>query len=338
MFTYEILKLRCNPFPRVPVPSYPPKVTYDAQGIVGRILQEALLAYETGATNAVVIVGPYGSGKTHYMLAALAAIRTKLSNSLPLYVPSPGSSILTVHRALIEAFGPIKLASLAGDNSHGLDRILKLLNNEEYSSIAYAWLSGDAIEGKYRYKLGLGTKLDAFSSVILLSEIITRFYEKEKGLCVLFLDEIESILGLSVVKRDLYFASLRKLFDLAPRGLLVVLSATPAGWDAILSDAYALARRVSRNVIFLKPLTFDQAKELLRLYLSSAGGEQDVFTEEAIEELCKVSNGIIGEFIKLAGLALDTAASRGLNRVNREIIVEALSVYSGLENILGAKP
>jgi type II secretory pathway predicted ATPase ExeA len=333
----EMLKLSCNPFPRIPVPSYPPKVTYDAQGIVDRILQEALLTHDTGATNALVIVGPYGSGKTHYMLAALAAIKNKFSNALPVYVPSPGSSILTVHKALIEALGPIKLASLAGDSDHGLDRILKLLNNEEYSGIVYTWLSGEAVEGKYRYKLGLGTKLDAFSSVILLSELISRFYEKEKGLCALFLDEIESILGLPVVKRDLYFASLRKLFDLAPRGLLVVLSATPAGWDAILSDAYALARRVSRNVIFLKPLTLDQARELLRLYLSSSGGKQDIFTDDAIEELCKASNGIVGELIKLAGLALDTAVSKGSNYVNREIVVEALSVYSGLEGILGAK-
>jgi hypothetical protein len=271
------------------------------------------------------------------MLAALAAIKNKFSNALPVYVPSPGSSILTVHKALIEALGPIKLASLAGDSDHSLDRILKLLNNEEYSGIVYTWLSGEAVEGKYRYKLGLGTKLDAFSSVILLSELISRFYEKEKGLCALFLDEIESILGLPVVKRDLYFASLRKLFDLAPRGLLVVLSATPAGWDAILSDAYALARRVSRNVIFLKPLTLEQARELLRLYLSSAGGKHDIFTDDAIEELCKASNGIVGELVKLAGLALDTAVSKGSNYVNREIVVEALSVYSGLEGILGAK-
>jgi type II secretory pathway predicted ATPase ExeA len=326
-----------NPFPRIPVPTYPPRITYDPQGVVSRILQEAELARETGSTSAVVIVGPYGSGKTHFMLAALAAIRAEMDNAVAVYVPSPGSSVLTLHKAVLEALGPAKLASLARDANNGLDRVLKLLNDEEYGGVVYNWLSGEAVEGKYRYRLGLGTKLDAFACVMLLSELVTRFYEKEGGICAIFLDEVESILSLPPVKRDSYFSSLRKLFDLAPRGLLMVLSATPAGWDAILSDAYALARRVSRNVIFLKPLTGEQARELLRLYVSSAGIGRDVFDDEAVEELYKASNGVVGELVKLAGLALDVAISKGLDHVDREAVIEALSMYSGLESVLGAK-
>lgn len=331
------LRVPRNPFPRIPVPTYPPRITYDPQGVVRRILEEAELTLETGSANAVVIVGPYGSGKTHLMLAALAAIKAKMSNALAVYVPSPGSSILTVHKAVLEMLGPTKLASLARDANHGLDKILKLLNDEEYGGVVYTWLSGEAVEGRHRYKLGLGTKLDSFSCVMLLSELITRFYEEERGICAIFLDEVESILSLPLVKRDLYFSSLRKLFDLAPRGLLMVLSATPAGWDAILSDAYALARRVSRNVIFLRPLTSEQAKELLRLYMSSVGIGQDVFSDDAVEELYKASSGVVGELVKLAGLALDVAITNGLDRVNRDAVVEALSMYSGLEAALGEK-
>jgi len=325
---YSLLGLKTNPFPRVPIPSYPPQVTFDTQGIVKRILWEAQYTCETGITNVVVIVGPYGSGKTHYMLAAVA----KLENAhdvLTVYVPSPGKSVLTLHRAYIEALGPDRLSKLAcGDDR--VDRVLRLLEDEEYAKIVYAWLSGDAVEGRYRYKLGLGTKLDAFSSVKLLSDLVNRLYSR--GITsLIFLDEVESILSLQPYQRELYFSALRRLLDLTPRGLFLALSVTPAGWDAILSSAYALARRVSRNVIFIKPLSLEEAGEVLKLYVKAAGGDPRIFTPDAIEELYKASNGIVGELVKFAGLALDLAALKGVKRVDREVVMEALSIYGGLE-------
>ena len=325
---YSFLGLKTNPFPRIPIPSYPPQVTLDTQGVVKRILWETRYTFETGITNVVVVVGPYGSGKTHHMLAAIADLE-KVHNVLTVYIPSPGKSVLTLHRAYIEAVGSDRLSELASGNDK-VDRVLRLLEDEEHAKIVYAWLSGDAVEGKYRYKLGLGTKLDEFSSVKLLSDLINRLYSR--GITsLIFLDEVESILSLQPYQREIYFSALRRLLDLTPRGLFLALSVTPAGWDAILSSAYALARRVSRNVIFIKPLSLEEAGEVLKLYVRTAGGDPSIFTPDAVEELYKASNGIVGELVRFAGLALDLAALKGMRRVNREVVMEALSIYGGFD-------
>jgi|GEM_PF-1233346 len=325
---YASLGLKVNPFPRIPIPDYPPSVTYDPQGVLTRIIREVHYTLETGVSNAVVVVGPYGSGKTHYMLAVIAELE-KLPSAFPIYVPSPGKSVLMVYRAYVEALGPAGLSKLA-DGNDNVSRLLRLLEDEEYSRLVYAWFCGEAVESKYRYRLGLGRKLDDISGVKLLSELIRRLYRRGV-VSLLFMDEVESILDLQPYRRELYFSSLRRLIDLTPHGLFIAFSVTPAGWDAMLSSAYALARRVSRNVVFIRPLTLEETRELLRLYLSRAGGNPQLFTDDAIEELYKASNGVVGELLKLAGLALDAAAMRRASRVDRDSVLEALSVYGGVE-------
>jgi len=324
MYTHS--RLAINPFPRISIPEYPPRVTFDPQRILEKIKKEALYTINTKFSNTFVIVGPYGSGKTYYMLKALSEL-SRLENVLAVYIPSPGKSIMTVHRAFIEALGTGGLLKLAGDDDQ-LGRLLKLLGDEEHGRLVYAWLCGEAIESSFRYKLGLGERLDDATGVRLLSELISRLWRR--GITtLLFLDEVESILELQPYKREPYFSSLRRLIDLTTRGLFLTFSVTPAGWDAMLNYAYALARRISRNVVFIRPLTLEEAKELISRYLAEVENGSQIFTSKAVEELYRASNGVTGELLKLAGLALDVAISKGANYVDRDAVVEALSIYGG---------
>lgn len=327
---YAQLGLKANPFPRIPIPEYPPPVTYDPQGILKKVLQEARYTIETGMSNTFVIVGPYGSGKTHYMLAAVSEL-SKLGEGLVVYVPSPGKSILTMQKAFVETLGPTGLSKLV-EGGDRVSRLLELLGDEKYGSFVYAWFCGEAVESKYRYRLDLGRGLDDIMGVKLLSELIGRLHRR--GIATLFfVDEVESILDLQPYRRELYFSSLRRLIDLTPHSLFITLSVTPAGWDAMLSSTYALARRVSRNVAFIRPLTLEEARELLYTYLSRAGVNSQLFTERAIEELYKASNGVAGELLKLAGLALDATVAKGASYVERDSVLEALSTYGGVEGV-----
>ena len=130
-----------------------------------------------------------------------------------------------------------------------------------------------------------------------------------------------------------------------PRNLSVIFACTPAGWDEILGGAYALARRISRNVIYLENLDDSRVETVISGYVSKYRVEDEEkrktisstidegsfgifpFAKSAIPELMRLSQGNIGEIIKYSNVAIDRALMSQRSYIDGNTLNELLSEY-----------
>jgi len=170
---------------------------------------------------------------------------------------------------------------------------------------------------------------------------------RKAGFCLvtLLIDELETVNELDILRRQKLFNAFRHLLDDNPRNLSVVFACTPAGWDEILGSAYALARRISRNVIYLESLDEKKVEAVLSGYISRYRIEDETrikaltptidkdsidifpFTKSAITELLRVSQGNIGEIIKLSNVAIDRALMSQRACIDNNALNELLPEY-----------
>jgi len=106
---YSKLFLQQNPFPAIGVPDEFPKITVDREDIKRRFQNVISEVVTTNKTIITVMVGEYGSGKSHlfkvFRNSVNAQLLTKETGALAVYVKSPGEEFSDFFFALIDGIG-----------------------------------------------------------------------------------------------------------------------------------------------------------------------------------------------------------------------------------------
>ena len=107
--------------------------------------------------------------------------------------------------------------------------------------------------------------------------------------------------------------------------IFFVLVALPGLRESLGRPAYASVAQHIADRIRIEPLSKDEAAEYLRHQVRIAGGEPSrIFDEEAIAMLSTASDGIPRVLNSTAALALELVAESGGDRVDVEVVMEAL--------------
>ena len=357
VLNYEKFILTQNPFPYVSVPDDEPSVFFDQEKALKTLTHVAESAYSTEFSNHAVVVGPYGSGKSHTLKYIARYVNKQLAKSpkkrsIAFYIPHPGAGILDIYRTIIAEMGPTsisKLSSHIDDKSHyqfELHRSLRVMSQSTPDTLnAWRWLTGERLDIENRNRLGVGRNIDDAYANQVFKQLMLLLRKAGYCLVTLLIDELETVNELDILRRQKLFNAFRHLLDENPRNLSVVFACTPAGWDEILGSAYALARRISRNVIYLESLDEKKVETVLSGYLSKYRISDDEktkalkstidkdsydifpFTESAITELLRLSQGNIGEIIKFSNIAIDRALMSQRSCIDNNTLNELLPEY-----------
>jgi len=347
---YSRYFLTKNPFPYVSIPG-DSNITYvDQEQARSTLLDVIASVCHTGLSNHAVVVGPYGSGKSHTLKYIAQTINQKKicgdSRALVCYIPQPGSSLLDVHRQTLTELGFEVISSLGKhiDNKQMFDsevyRVIRLLNQStEEKLAAWRWLTGERLDISLRNKIGVSKNLDDESALLVLKQILHLLQEDGYRLLCLLIDELETVNELILMKRQKLFNGLRHLIDNAPRNLSLIFGCTPAGWDEILENAYALARRLSRNIVYLERLNPEKIAQVVSRYIqpyrirttelrtlilknnpSSRELAQQLelfpFKPSVLPEMFRLSRGNIGELLKYCNIAVDRGLHKGFDYID----------------------
>lgn len=91
---YSRFCLTMNPFPATPIPEEIPPITVDREAIIGHFQDIVANAYQDSRITVTVIVGDYGSGKSHLLKLFKRSVNSKLMSAeqgcLAVYVRTPG--------------------------------------------------------------------------------------------------------------------------------------------------------------------------------------------------------------------------------------------------------
>ena len=317
---YTKLGLLSNPFPRIPVPMEKNSVLID----VGRkfsLLRKLFLQTMTSGNSIVTsLIGPYGSGKTHYLKALFKAAKEN-RRSLTIYVDSPGADFFTIYKRALREIGLTVLNTM---KSKIVEYALKIMRTN--FELGYSWLLGEKLTYKERMKLNIRTNLSQEDAVDTLAEIIKTLFDKYGKITVILIDELETILDLTVRRKQKYLNNLRKFIDKTHRGLFMVLACTPAGWDTIVSSNPALVRRVSR-IIYLENATFEEMRHIINGYLHKymIDNSREIINDDVLRQVLEITDGNVGETLRLLSIIIDEAASNGISEINVEFVKKVLS-------------
>ena len=106
---YELFFLKRNPFPAVGVPGEDPHITVDRREEIARFQNVVAELLDAGTVIITVLVGDYGSGKSHLLKLFKYNINTQLlsteDGALAAYVKSPGEDFREFLLGLVEDLG-----------------------------------------------------------------------------------------------------------------------------------------------------------------------------------------------------------------------------------------
>ena len=248
----------------------------------------------------------------------LKLIQKQLKNKTrAVYISTPGTSFLNIYQKVIEAIIREDYSSLQKTLPPHISNTVQSIP-EEHSKYAHFWLKGNKLSYKIRNKLGIGSNLNPYEAI----EILSNYLKNTDTVHAILLDEFEAILDLPTLPRQKYISQIRQLIDSATVNLCLIIATTPAGWTEVVEKHYALARRLAGTVLYLQSLNLEQAIELVNLYLGNT--ERKIFTKEAIREILQASQGNIGEFLRLAAITVDYAADRNAEKIDANLAKEAL--------------
>ena len=357
ILNYKRLLLTQNPFPYVSVPDEEPTIFYDQEKALRALTSVVSSTHTTGSSNHAVLVGSYGSGKSHTLKYIGRFINKDLNKrpkrAIAFYIPHPGAGILDIYKTLVTELGPAvisKLSNHVDDESHyqfELYRPLRIISQKSSDTLnAWRWLTGERLDIEGRNRLGVGRNIDDAFANQAFKQIMTLLRRASYTLVSLLIDELETVNELDILRRQKLFNTLRHLLDDNPRNLSVVFACTPAGWDEIVGNAYALARRISRNVIYLETLDEKTITTVISGYVESfrlQGQRLDEsikrlnlddeearifpFRKSAIPELLRLSQGNISEVIKCCNVAIDRTVMAQRESIDADILNELLPEF-----------
>src|SRR5207249_7445358 len=98
-----------NPFPYVSVPEDEPRIYFDQVAALERIKGALGSSAETGSSNHIVIVGPYGTGKSHTLKYIASMLNggqvTGKGKALGVYISHPGTSFVDIYKEIVLRLG-----------------------------------------------------------------------------------------------------------------------------------------------------------------------------------------------------------------------------------------
>jgi len=365
--------LKKNPFPNVGVPDDSVSVYADRENEL-KIIENAIVGTAQGSSSHVVIVGSYGNGKTATLKFIKVQIEKQLSNTISVYLSYPGDTFLEFYRNLMYELGIDKIECFVWSFLEFVNKetdlkqkieigevlitdIIEkgkefLYNHLRYMDFATAFLKltldgskflswkylcGEPIVYEQRRELDVVTLIDtdekALRAFMALKSILSLMgYEM---ICIL-VDELESIELLHPTKKQKVLNSIRRLIDLNPSGLCLIIACTPEAWSSIISDYHAFSERIFREVI-LKPLDRAAVREFIKAYLKAYRTDSDSrnpdiypFTKDAIEQILIAAQGNLRRVLMICNRAIQRGCEAGFPlltaRKLKEIMPEAIEI------------
>lgn len=139
--------------------------------------------------------------------------------------------------------------------------------------------------------------------VQFLNSIAQILKENNYNMLYVFIDEFEDISKLSKIKLTNYLLTLNTLIN-RERHWAVIVSLTQDALALIKERSPPLYDRLTSDIIQLKPLNEEKAKQLIINYLNLAREDksEDIypFSEELVLQMLKISKGNYRSFVRLA--------------------------------------
>lgn len=355
---FEKYGLAANPFPNVGIPDESVRV-YTNRIEELKVIAEAIKGTLRGGSSHIIIVGGYGNGKTSTLKYVKNQIETQIQSSLSIYLSYPGETFLEMYSNLIYEIGLIRLEEFvwrylekanrernlrervdSGEVllpeiiDEGKRRLFSTLNYNDFATaflslvlndskfLSWKYLCAEPILHEQRRFLDVVSLIDtdekalrAFMSLkVILSEIGV------DTICLL-IDEIESIEILHILRRQKLLNNIRRLIDLNPRGLCLVMACTPEAWSSIISDYHAFSERIFRNVV-LRPLDNEMLRQLILDYLNMYRIEQNSdldiypFNEDALDDILLAAQGNVRRVLMICNRVIEIGAEGGYPEID----------------------
>jgi Cdc6-like AAA superfamily ATPase len=348
-----------NPFPIVPIPEECPRIFGANQGALRRIIWQLNKVVASGRPIHIVLVGPYGSGKTHLLRYLFMEINRRIEGGLGAYVPHPGPDFISIYKRFVESIGYDKLQELSqtADEKklkktiiyHDFVTALVNLTDRNKTLEAWRWLTANSLTLEERRLLRVAASIEHEEDALNAFSALLKFLRNVgfKLICML-IDEFEEINSLLTLQKRRLFNDLRHLIDLNIANFSLIIACTPHGWETIYEENAALVRRFSSNVIFLEPLNDQMAYDLIsnylkqyrvsikafRKYMMKNGYDENScdiypFTQDAIKELCALSRGNTGEALKYCGITIELGVNQGHKLITADILRSLVAQYYG---------
>jgi len=348
-----------NPFPIVPIPEEQPEIFGANQNALDRIIWQLNKVAKTNRPIHIVLVGPYGSGKTHLLRYLASEINQHIRGGLGAYVPHPGPDFISIYRRFVDNIGYDRLRNLAkGVNErklkesiiyHDFVTALANLNNPNKTLEAWRWITANTLTLEERRALRVATSIEHEEEALNAFSALLKFLRNTGfRLICMIIDEFEEINSLVPLQKRRLFNDLRHLIDLNVANFSLIIACTPHGWETIYEENAALVRRFSSNVVFLEPLEENAALELLANYMErfrvhsksfqrfliENGYDENSssiypFTKDAVTELCSISKGNTGEILKYSGIAIEMGLKEKHAKINAELVRSLIAKYYG---------
>lgn len=356
---YEIYFLSENPFPIVPIPKEFPQIFGANHEGFERINWQLNKITKNNRPIHVVLVGPYGSGKTHLLRYLSSKINEQIEGGLGAYVPHPGPDFISIYRRFIESLRYDRILDLSKSADerklkktiiyHDFVTALVNLRDEKNTLIAWRWLTGNTLTLEERRTLNVATSIERTEDALNAFSALLNFLRNVgfKLICMI-IDEFEEINALVPLQKRRLFNDLRHLIDLNVSNFSLIIACTPHGWEAIYEENAALVRRFSSNIVFIEPLDNTATSKLVSEYLRDfrinnlefqnyfkklKGNKKFIelypFTENAIEELRVLSKGNAGEILKYCSITIEQGVKKKINVVNADTLHSLIAEYYG---------
>lgn len=160
--------LNQNPFPAIGVPEDAPKITVDREDIKRRFKNVISEVVTTNKTIITVMVGEYGSGKSHlfkvFRNSINAQLLTKETGAIAVYIKSPGEEFIDFFFSFVDGIGKELLIAQSR----------QFLRRELYSNPAYLKFIDKQVHDKYNAKTA------SLDELLLKSQFIDLFRKIRK--------------------------------------------------------------------------------------------------------------------------------------------------------------
>jgi len=249
---------------------------------------------------------------------------TKEINDSDLWLPPSKLPLVDALEAAIRARESVLLV---GDPGVGKTCILRTLRHRLSHTDFRLTYCHNATLGKrdfYRQlcaALGLTPKATAASLFYAVSSHVEEL-TKENAHPVFILDEAHLLHQSTLDHLHIllnYAWDSRALLTLVLVGLPDLADRLQLRHNRSLESRLAFRRKIG-------PLSDEDTADYLRFRLQAAGNKSEIFSRDAVVYLHEATQGLLRDLDRLAAAALDVAAARGRDRVERDIIQHILAV------------
>jgi Cdc6-like AAA superfamily ATPase len=362
---YAKYNLKNNPFPYVGVPNEKILVYTNRKKELKQI-SEAIKGTLKGSSSHLILVGNYGNGKTSTLKYIGNQISTQVPQSQTIYLSYPGDSFLELYGNMIYQIGLpmledyiwrfLEISNEIDDLKQKVDtgevlfpeiieigkrKLFDLVNYNDFATallhivlsdtrfVAWKYICGESVLHDQRKELDIVSVIDNDEKALrafLSLKILLNYVNKTR--IFLLIDEMESIETLHIFKKQKMLNSLRRVMDLNPTGLCMIMACTPEAWNGIISDYHAFSERIFRNVI-LTPLNEEMLRQLIVDYLAIHRIDPDLngssihpFSAEALSDIQLAAQGNVRRLLMICNRIIEFGLENEYNEITSEVVKE----------------